>query len=131
MDFSVPECDGRCCSAFALNAGALEALNAGKACDSEFILAMLIPLSPEEVWERTERFGLRWKEPASENFLPEVGEDGSPRFFTCRHWSEETRLCGQYDNRPRMCSKHPAPGEPCYHCGGFLRQRPATIGTPA
>jgi Fe-S-cluster containining protein len=117
----VPECTGACCAAFVLNAGALKDLNSGKAYDADFILAMLIPLSPEEVLERTERFSLRWAKTAP--FALEFDAEGATQFFSCQHWNEETKLCGSYENRPRMCSKYPADGDLCCHCGGRLRGR--------
>lgn len=41
------------------------------------------------------------------------------RFFTytCRHWNPETKLCGNYANRPVICRTHP-PAEALNGTGG-------------
>ena len=75
--------------------------------DAAQIAEMVIPLTPKEANERQVQFG---------------GEDGKFRWadrghhFTCRHWDEETRLCGIYEDRPEMCRGFPY-GKGCgYGC---------------
>lgn len=118
MDFTVPECDGRCCAVFTLNAGALDAMETGAVPDSGFILAMLVPLTPEEALARGERYGLTWPE-APADYQPDRDEAGDVRRFTCRHRDEDSRRCRAYGQRPHICTHFPA-GK-CGHCGGTLR----------
>lgn len=48
-----------------------------------------------------------------------MGQPGSPEsvvlawsaFYTCRHYDPETRRCGNYANRPRMCREYPWYGD--------------------
>jgi len=42
------------------------------------------------------------------------GEDGYER-FTCRFFDTDTRLCTNYENRPKMCRNYPD-GNPCHWC---------------
>jgi Fe-S-cluster containining protein len=63
---------------------------------------MVIPLTHEEARERRGRFGIEGE--------PDPDRD----YFACRHWDEETRLCGNYENRPEMCRAFPY-GKPCEH----------------
>ena len=98
-------CTGACCAAFYLPHGIREfraRARAGKLQDGEFIADMVIPLTPKEARERSQRFG---------------GKLATPwklrgHYFACRHWDEQTRLCTVYDQRPRMCSGYPY-DEPC------------------
>lgn len=42
-------------------------------------------------------------------------QEDVPR-FTCRYWDPHSRLCTNYEKRPRMCSDYPYRVE-CPHCG--------------
>lgn len=58
---------------------------------------MLIPLTVEEARARAAKFGGN----------PRILKRKAGHHFTCRHWDEETRLCGAYNERPAMCSEYP------------------------
>jgi Fe-S-cluster containining protein len=75
--------------------------------DNAYIADMLISLTQGEADERSDRLGYARIEPSPGQAL-----------FTCRHWDEETRLCGAYDTRPGMCSKYPY-GSPCERGCGY------------
>lgn len=62
---------------------------------------MLIPLTPKEARERNQRFG-DTGDPSSHFPWSDRGHN-----FTCRHWDESTRLCGIYEDRPKMCRRFP------------------------
>jgi Fe-S-cluster containining protein len=103
-------CSGACCAAFhyAYTHDEVAAITAEAHPQDLFIQNMLIPLSTGEARERREGFG--------------YGIDGidltqdNHQWFTCRHWNEETRLCGAYEDRPSMCRDFPY-REPCATCG--------------
>lgn len=101
-------CTGRCCAVFALPRNAPKLLRDGaNGDDGAFILDMIVPLTPTRARSRLRRLGY------DDNLAPIDGK----RFFTCRHWDEDTRRCGVYDKRPKMCSGYPY-GVPCEHdCG--------------
>ena len=112
-DGEVPDCTGTCCAAFHLT-HELDEVRRGRAADGKRvppdearkIADMLIPLGPDEVREATgddER----------------ADEDIDDRWFTCRHWDRETRLCTIYPDRPQMCRDYGTEKVPCSHgCGG-------------
>ena len=100
---TVPQCTGECCRAFPLSKLtmldlhrmsekvdelSLEKINRPDD-DAPKILSMVIPLG---------KFHMH----------------GSP-LFTCMHWNQETKLCKNYMNRPKMCSEYPY-GRKCEHC---------------
>jgi len=37
--------------------------------------------------------------------------------YTCRHWDQITKLCGNYQDRPRMCTDFPYEHGMCHICG--------------
>ena len=104
LDEEVPDrdgCTGACCAAFYLPYTIRE-LRTRKLQDGAFIADMVIPLSPKEARERSQRFGGNLEGPWKLR----------GHYFACRHWDEQTRLCTVYDQRPRMCSGYPY-GERC------------------
>lgn len=88
-------CSGKCCAVFTYSTP-LEKLreNPEKYRDGKFLADMLIELTPEEAMARAERFDIPMAPPTKP-------------VYTCRHWDEETRLCGVYEERPRMCRDYP------------------------
>lgn len=108
-----PSCDGRCCVAFSLNAGARERLQRQTEtnAESEFLLAMLVgPLTAEQVAERWAGLGEGYQPP-----WPYEHTEGKEA-FSCKHWNTESHLCSVYESRPRMCRDYPY-GEACIFCG--------------
>lgn len=99
-------CDGRCCAVFPLHKDIPDALdeNVDRWKDGAFIRDMLIPLTRRQAVARARRFGYE---------LPWTRLTGH-RYFTCRHWDEETGLCAVYAERPAMCRDYPY-GRPCDH----------------
>lgn len=43
--------------------------------------------------------------------------------YTCRHWSKETKLCTNYENRPELC-KHHGVGNDCKYIGCTMKCDP-------
>ena len=74
-----------------------------RARDTEFILDMLVPLTRPQALARSRRLGY----PDPPRYGPKY------QLFTCRHWNEETRLCGAYEDRPDMCRDYPYSGRDC------------------
>lgn len=107
----IAECTGVCCAAFTWPRTISEVRKRERLMlDGATIAGMLVPLTPKEAKERHVAFGgtqperFVWKRRG--------------HYFTCRHWDEETRLCGIYDQRPAMCREYPY-GKECDHgCGG-------------
>lgn len=96
-------CAGKCCAVFYYPTSP-DALRARKnpLPDDHFIADMLIGLTPDEAQARAERFEVP---PA----------DWTPgKTFTCKHWDEESGLCGVYEKRPKMCAEYPY-GRKCEH----------------
>lgn len=102
-------CAGECCAVFPL--ASADRMRAGTSTDVEapFILDMIVPLSPDEAAARYVQLGY--------GPIPELLE-GRVDLYTCRHWSEETRLCGVYEQRPVMCRDYPY-NHPCERGCGF------------
>jgi Fe-S-cluster containining protein len=93
-------CTGLCCAAFRIPQTRAALREAGKHGHEEAgqIAEMLIPLTPKEARERHQAFGgTSMKFPWSDR-----GHN-----FTCRHWDEDTRMCGIYEDRPDMCREFP------------------------
>ena len=87
-------CSGSCCVAFPLSCEREDLLDEERfGPDGPYIHAMTIPLSDEDAAARAALFGV------------ELQGDGP--FFMCTHWNEETRLCGAYAARPKMCRGYP------------------------
>ena len=91
-------CSGVCCSVFLIGGGmTLEEIEEENIKDCEFVLDMLVLLSPEQAIERSERFG---------NSISLDDVHKYPYYY-CRHWNEETRLCTRYKERPSLCRDYP------------------------
>ena len=104
-------CDGSCCVAFTLShtpdqmlAKAAGSTDPGRLEETFTLLGMLVPLTKGEARGRIARFGLE---------CPEEWIDA--KRYTCRHFGEETRLCGIYEDgfgrrRPWLCRDYPDSG---------------------
>ena len=92
-------CAGACCAVFPLTGIDRLRADPSKVADGEYILDMVIPLTLEEAKARM--VGLGYGELARDM----TGPEGT--LFTCRHWSEESRLCTAYEARPGMCRDFP------------------------
>jgi Fe-S-cluster containining protein len=102
-------CDGKCCAAFAMPGIAQLRADPASVADGPYILDMLVPLTHEQAVERWTALGF--------GEFPAAALPADAGVFTCRHWDEETGLCGAYDQRPAMCRDFPY-GRPCvYGCG--------------
>lgn len=102
-------CQGNCCAVFYFPS-TLTALNEGRReiiRDGEYIADMLIELTNGEAVLRAESFGFE---------APGISEASEGHFFTCRHWDEETKLCGDYENRPAMCREYPYSKQCAHGC---------------
>ena len=105
-------CAGACCAAFPLAINH-PAFNKGAKGEAAFIADMVIPLTRRQALARSRKFG--YPDP------PKYPSNWS--WFTCRHWDEETRLCGVYDKRPAMCQDYPYFNNKCERgCGYKLGQ---------
>lgn len=106
-------CAGACCAVFPMHLGQATFTNGRELRpDNEYILDMLIPLTRRQALARSRRLGY----PDPPNYGPKYG------LFTCKHWDEETRLCGDYENRPAMCRDYPY-GRPCERGCGYQVER--------
>ena len=104
----VPECNGRCCAVFPLSVDLLKfAKHPEKFRDHDFILDMLVSLSPAAAKERWEGLGF-----GEYRVHPNHGN----QLFTCRHWDEASGRCGAYEDRPSLCRDYPYE-RPCEWCG--------------
>lgn len=107
-------CTGKCCVVFNYSCGipTLQRRADYGDAESQFLVDMLIELSPDEAYERATRFDIA---PRNEALDLRDWCDRAP-VYTCRHWDEETGLCGVYEDRPRMCRDFPY-GRRCdYDC---------------
>ena len=80
----------------------------------DYIADMLVPLTNEEGIERFRRLG--YGELEEMPTWAGVAEEPDGHLYTCRHWDEETRLCGAYEMRPPMCADYPYGGECSHGC---------------
>ena len=96
-------CGGECCAVFTLLRTKAQ-IERGTWADKDYIADMIIPLTAKQARERIARFN-----------MPPTGDlrKFTGKIFTCRHWNEETRLCGAYENRPTMCRDFPY-AQPCH-----------------
>jgi Fe-S-cluster containining protein len=110
----VPECDGRCCAVFPLSTTRADLeRRVLSITDGLLIAAMLVPLDPVDVVFRRVLFDQA------------LGDDGTGReYFTCRHWQEDTRACGIYDDRPAMCRTYPNHGACDHGCNAVTPAAP-------
>ncbi len=122
-------CDGRCCAVFTFSSSIddLRESVAGtlvrnekpiKIVDDEVLLDMFIPLTQEEAAERRERFGLVYTRAPEGVQCQQDGSAPPDQHYTCRHWDEDTGLCGIYEDRPNMCRDFPY-GKVCTHGCGY------------
>lgn len=101
-------CDGSCCAAFYIPTHKDDfAKVIPETPDDITIRHMLIPLTRVEVRDRREQFGIDFG-------LPPKNTAG--HWYKCRHWNEETRLCGIYEQRPKMCRDFPYEKKCEYGC---------------
>lgn len=104
-------CSGQCCSVFTFQdtTEIADRFAKGEGYEDDYkLLTMLEPIPVEEAQERVERFGV------TGNYAQVVHNENPPEFYKCRLWDEETRLCTQYEDRPRMCRTYPY-GRGCHH----------------
>lgn len=108
-------CTGKCCAVFNYTTPPEKLLERSEGQDGfwpdqdRFLADMLVALTPDEAVERAERFNVT---PPEGFDLREWAEYGPS--YTCRHWDEETGLCGVYEDRPEMCKEYPYAGK-CQH----------------
>ena len=92
-------CDGRCCAVFPLSIDIRDLIKGERRfTDRDYILSMLVPLSPKGAKER-------WKALGFNGDVPKPMHRG--QLWTCRHWDEKTRLCAAYEDRPALCRDYP------------------------
>jgi Fe-S-cluster containining protein len=104
-------CLGKCCALFTYTSTPEELREKpwkgdNTQRDNLYIADMLIQLTPEEAQERAERFDTSNKDNLDYTKVP---------WYTCKHWDEDTMLCGAYEDRPRMCRDFPY-GNVCAAC---------------
>jgi Fe-S-cluster containining protein len=105
---TVPECDGRCCAVFPLSIDIVQFVtHPEKFKDHDFVLDMLVSLSPETARKR-------WRDLGFGEFRG--GPNHGDQLFTCRHWDEVTHRCTAYEDRPDLCRAYPY-GRECEWCG--------------
>lgn len=103
-------CDGRCCAVFTFQDTTIIAdrVARGAAYEDDLkLLEMLEPLTLVEAKKRAVKFN--------------VNIDGmkgvhEPLLYKCCLWDEDTMLCTDYENRPRMCRTFPY-GNGCHNNG--------------
>jgi len=77
--------------------------------DDKTVRDMVIPLTHRQAVARARKFGV----PIT---IRKHLKGPMTRWYACRHWDEETRLCSIYDRRPMICRDFPY-GDPCrYGC---------------
>lgn len=138
---SCGKCTGACCAVFEFRDPQLPGWE--DVGDGEFIADMLIPLDLVTAAERMERFGAAyWADQVHHDWEGRSIKSPSRRLYTCRHWDEDTKLCGAYESRPTMCAEYPYYADDCdYKCGykltfqqmwdRALRLHGAERGTPS
>lgn len=111
-------CTGKCCAVFnyptppdELRARWAKRPTTDRRCYDDLLIAsMLIELSPIDALARAEKFDIT----PPEGYTLETWAENTPAMYTCRHWDEDTRLCGIYEDRPKMCRDYPY-DNPCQH----------------
>lgn len=101
-------CSGKCCAVFNYPTSPDELRKRGQG-DDVFLADMLIGLTADEAEERALRFDVTPPDGYTTRQWAEVYPS-----YTCRHWDEETKLCGVYEERPVMCAAYPY-GRKCQH----------------
>lgn len=97
-------CSGDCCKRFYLpyKPANFAVANFEPGTELAFIKDMLIHI--EDYNENT----------ADPHYKDRVFEHSKGAWYTCRHWNTETKLCGVYEKRPKMCQKFPY-GKKCQY----------------
>lgn len=78
--------------------------------ESKYIADMLIPLTPEQA---------RFRHGQHDTGYERI-KYANRQWYTCKHWDEDTKLCGAYEQRPRMCRDFPYEGTCEHGCGYTL-----------
>lgn len=122
-------CTGKCCAVFNYSVGVPTLQRRADYGDDEaaFLVDMLIELSPDEAFERATRHDIK---PRSETVDLREWIDKGP-VYTCRHWDEETKLCGVYEDRPKMCRDFPYAEKCSYDCNCTFTAPPEVINSYA
>lgn len=95
-------CGGECCAVFWLPKDKDWSAHP----EGAYIADMIIPLTRRQALRRWRKFV------SPDKPLPKTSAERTT--YTCRHWDEKTRLCGDYENRPALCRDYPY-GQPCSH----------------
>lgn len=119
-------CTGKCCVVFNYSVS-LDVLRERDDDESKFLVDMLIELTPEEAQARAEKHNVS---PPQGYTLDQWANQGS-QLYTCRHWDEETMLCGVYEDRPRMCRDYPYAAKCQHDCACSYTAPPEVINTYA
>jgi Fe-S-cluster containining protein len=112
-------CTGACCAVF-IYPDPADIERFARMEDGAFIADMLIPLDLVSAAERMEKFGFSyWADQSLFDWDGRNLSGDGRRLMTCKHWDQESGLCGVYDNRPMMCREYPYYA--CdYRCGFSL-----------
>ena len=113
-------CTGRCCQSFVMSSTWAEIqedyrrwrkTGAWRFQEIEKVGAMLIPLGTYGPDEHPEGY--------TEEQLRCLGSSiaRDRMVYTCMHFDRKTGLCGDYENRPGLCRRHPTDGRCGYGCG--------------
>jgi Fe-S-cluster containining protein len=94
-------CPGHCCAALCIPETIDDIRADVHDPDAQMIADMLIPLTHRQAVARAKKFG------APPGTVTRYPSGPKSRWYTCRHWDEETRLCTVWENRPEMCRGYP------------------------
>jgi len=78
--------------------------------DDKTVRDMVIPLTHRQAVARARKFGV----PIT---IRKHLKGPMTRWYACRHWDEETRLCRIYEHRPQICRDFPYDEECRHGCG--------------
>lgn len=112
-------CTGKCCAVFNYPTPPETLAKRTDDADALFLADMLVPLTTDEALARAERFGVT--PPAGIDLVRWATQSD---IYTCRHWDEETKLCGVYEERPMMCRGYPYVGKCQHDCKCEFRSEP-------
>lgn len=103
------ECIGNCCVAFYLpvTKEQLDERVAGGSAEMVKIANMVVPITNGTVRRRRGKYYAGESGPVS-------GKDEG-HYYKCKNWNSDTRLCMDYENRPKMCRDYPYDRE-CNSC---------------
>lgn len=106
-------CLGGCCERFTMNHTPEQRAKSISAEEHGEIYWMDNMADIEHCWKELLRDSYSPIQYIHDMIIELPADDNGTRWYTCRHWNKETRLCMEYESRPGLCRDFPY-GKKCF-----------------